>query len=154
MRSIKELKKQYYTTFISIILLFITFTILMISCIVNKTAGNYPIVGVIIAVLIFLGGAVYSLRMLIIYLMDLKSVRANTFAEITGTVIHYKPNQGVDTGKQVDDHPTIQEIGSDKKIKLLVLKGTKINETYTFIYLKHSKIGVVKCQGLSMGRDN
>ncbi|MDZ4196963.1 MAG: hypothetical protein U1C51_06965 [Candidatus Izemoplasmatales bacterium] len=86
----------------------------------------------------------YLIYLLVNLFQDLKSVRTNTFEEITGIIIRYRRNEGED-GRQINSMPTIQEVGSDRIIKLTLNNtSTRKNQTYTFIYLKHTKIGAVQ----------
>ncbi|MDL2292470.1 hypothetical protein LJC17_02640 [Acholeplasma sp. OttesenSCG-928-E16] len=147
-KSIKGLKMQYF-----IFLVFsIVFNMIMITVIVLLAMNRDGLFGMeqnVSSIISYVGigisalAEIYLVYRCIICFKDLNSVRNNTFEEITGTVIRYAKNES-ETGQQLNDHPIIKEVDSEKTIKLFVSKGTRIQGTYTFIYLKHTKIGIVK----------
>lgn len=149
MKCVKDLKTNYYVMFIFIVI----FNIGMITGIVllalnNGDWGEFDkttakiFTYVLIAVLAMCES--YLIYLLVNLFKDLKSVRTNTFEEITGTIIRYRRNESED-GRQINSMPIIQEVGSDRIIKLTLNNmSTRKNQTYTFIYLRHTRIGAVK----------
>lgn len=146
MQSVKDLKTSYYAKLGFCIAFILMFFLAIIMSVFHPDYffSDNPI-GLALSVIvgIFSLSEIYLLHVLIVCLKDWTSVRKNTFEEITGTVIRYSKNEA-DTGYQLNNYPQIKPINDDKKITLLVNKGTEINGTYTFLYLKHTKIGVVK----------
>jgi hypothetical protein len=144
MQEIKELKITYYAHLGFAILFNILIIVGIVLSVVPKenslfSASPRIVPYVVFAALIIMEA--YLLYSLIIGLRDLKSVRTSSFERVTGKVIRYMRNQS-ETGSQLNNFPIIQIENSDETIRLLVNKGTAINETYTFIYLKHTKLGV------------
>ena len=80
---------------------------------------------------------------LIICLKDFSTVKNNNFKTIIGTVYRYAKNEA-EAGQQLNSHPIIKLLNSEETIELFINKGTELNKTYKFIYLKHTKIGEVE----------
>ncbi len=142
----KDLKITYYAKLVFCIAFNLMFLIAIILSVLFPTiffteAPTEIALSVILG--IFSLVEIYLLYVLITCLKDLNNVKKNNFEVITGRVIRYARNQA-DTGRQLNNYPIIQEVNSDKTVRLLVNKGTEINGTYTFHYLKHTKIGIVK----------
>jgi len=142
MEDIKKLKSRYYLELTSCIFFALACLIIIIitanDSFVDETLSKYAFI-VFIALM-----GLYSMYLLVRYLKDLKCVRSNNYKELIGKVKYYESILGFETGKQVNVQPIIQEINGDKEIKLSINDKTEKNKTYTFIYLKHTKIGVVK----------
>ncbi|MCL2675988.1 MAG: hypothetical protein FWE84_05355 [Firmicutes bacterium] len=83
------------------------------------------------------------------YLQDYSAVRKRQFEIIKGTVIKYnkiKVSGGDATTYYY--HPVVSEDNTNREIELKV-NGTKLNEHYTFIYLKHTRLAKIKEIGLT-----
>ena len=77
---------------------------------------------------------------------DFKAVKTGQFEEVTGTVVGFVKNQDADSGRQINCVPIIQISGSEKTISLTINTFAKIGETYTFVYLKNTKLGEIKTE--------
>lgn len=147
MKTIKELKKIYFFSLLSNLLLIIVMSLGIIYLIIDKKSfemdktGEKLLFYVILIVIIIC--TVYLMYKFVICLKDSHKVINNEFKEIVGTVYRYSKNEA-ETGQQLNSHPIIKILGRDETIELFVNKGTELNKTYTFLYLENSKIGVVK----------
>lgn len=147
MKSIKELKLNYYFSFMTNLILILIISLGVIFLIINKHNFDinevnekilfYSTIAVIIITLI------YFLYKFVVLLKDYRFVKNNKFEEIIGTVYRYAKNEA-ETGQQLNSHPIINVLGSNDSIELFVNKGTELNKTYVFIYLKYTRIAVVK----------
>lgn len=146
MQSIKHIMRRYYIQLCLYITFAIGFIIALILLIVYRNEFLINIISYLL-IAIFSIAELGFLYTLIPYFKDLKSVRNNTFEELTGTVIRYKRNQDPESGQQINTCAIICAINCSKEIEIRVTEGmTQRNEIYTFIYLKHTKIGAVKAQ--------
>lgn len=146
MQPMKDLKITFYAKLVFCITFSLLFLLAFILSVLFPTVFFIEVpTGITLSVIVMIFSLIelYLLYVLITCLKDLKNVLKNHFEVITGRVIRYARNQA-DTGRQLNNYPIIQEVNSDKTIRLLVNKGTEINGTYTFYYLKHTKIGIVK----------
>lgn len=144
MQSIKSIKRRYYIQLWIYIVLAIGFIVALTLIAVYKNAFSAEIIPYLLIVILSVAelGFLYTL---ISYLKDLKSVRKNNFEEITGAVIRYKRNQDPESGQQINTRAIIRATNSNREIEICVTEGmTRRNETYTFIYFKHTKIGTIK----------
>ncbi|MFA6662058.1 MAG: hypothetical protein WCS56_03365 [Bacilli bacterium] len=78
------------------------------------------------------------------YWKDIGAVMSNKFETIIGKVVKFAKNLNVDSGYQINSVPIIKQIDSDDLVKLRLDTFTKIGETYTFIFLKSTKLGTIK----------
>lgn len=146
MQSIKHIKRRYYIQLCLYIAFAIGFIIALILLAVYRNAFSINIIAYLL-IAIFSIAELGFLYTLIPYLKDLNSVRNNAFEELTGAVIRYKRNQDPESGQQINTRAIICAINSNEEIEICVTEGmTQRNEIYTFIYLKHTKIGAVKAQ--------
>lgn len=144
MQSIKNIKRRYYIQLCLYIVFAIAFAVALILLAIYRNAFSIEFIPYLL-IAIFSIAEIGFLYTLISYLKDFDRVRKNIFDEITGTVIRYKRNQDPESGQQINTRPTICESDSNKEIEIYITEGmTQLNETYTFIYLKHTRIGVVK----------
>ncbi|MDD4000038.1 MAG: hypothetical protein PHX62_03995 [Bacilli bacterium] len=152
MKSKKKLKQEYLIALIFTIVFIIIMVTGIILVIVNKNSisiganelFNYILIyGLIILCSI---GTLIFLRELIKYSKDFKAVKNGQFEEVTGTIIKFAKNQDPDSGRQINCIPIIKISNSDETIRLKINYFTKIGETYTFIYLKHTKMGAIKIE--------
>lgn len=147
MKSIKELKANYYFAFVFNIIL-IMMMIIPLACILisddifGLETPISQIISYTIGIVIIIG-EIWLIYKFILCLKDLPSVINNNFTEMVGTVYRYARNES-ETGQQLNNYPKIKILNSDLIIELFVNKGTEINKTYRFIYLKNTKIGAVK----------
>lgn len=80
-----------------------------------------------------------------LYVKDYEAVNRGEFEYITATVIDYGRAVSVGGDIAVDTHyhyPIVKDIDSDYLIKLDCI-GTELSETYTFIYLKNSRVALI-----------
>ncbi len=145
----QKLKEEYFVMFVvrlGIILLthgMILYFALNKTTLIpdNSVSDNALFFGIIIALSI---AAIFILFEFMKYSKDFKDAKKQRFEEVTGSVIKFAKNQDTETGRQMNCIPIIQISGSEKTIKLKVNESLRIGETYTFIYLKNSKLGAVK----------
>ncbi len=101
-----------------------------------------------ISYIICIVAVVFTIIFLIItqiipYFKDLKNCIRENYLNVTGKVIGFEKNENPDSGDQIDCIPIIQtETG--EKITLSVNEFLDIGKTYTFNYLKHTKLAEVK----------
>lgn len=148
MNSKKEIKSVYYLNLIASI----SFFIMMITAIIFLITSSpsffelgekissfikYTFIVIFIIVIVWLAYKIF------ICLKDFSAVRKNNFKEVIGKIVKYKRNES-ETGLQLNNHLIIKILNSTDKLELLINKGTELNKTYVFIYLKHTKIGAVK----------
>lgn len=144
MQSTKNIKRRYYIHLCLYIVFAIGFVVALILLAIYRNAFSIEFIPYLL-IAIFSIAEIGFLYTLISYFKDFHRVRRNIYDEITGTVIRYKRNQDPESGQQINTRPTICAINSNKEIEICVTEGmTQLNETYTFIYLKHTRIGVVK----------
>lgn len=74
---------------------------------------------------------------------DFKSVKNKDFETITGIVIKYTyVREGNSPRDPIQLRPIIKDLDSDFEI-ILNVNGTKLNQTYNFIYLPYTHIAVI-----------
>ena len=153
----QELFKRFYGGLVLwIILITASLTIIVLSLIFRKRIIAYnnrvssfravPDKGfwLYITLAVVAVGCAFFTYKLIPHFQDLSAVKAESFEVFTGEVIGYaKVNYGTDSGTTYKN-PKIKD--SEGKTIVLNLKywTTELNKTYTFIYLKHTRLAVVK----------
>lgn len=139
-----KLVSRFYQNFwlylIGIILLIITIAITIIlknKIMVKNKVGFFSIIIITMAFIIFF------LIKFIPYSRDLNSVKNKTFETITGEVVDYGKAKAIgDIATEVKYYYPIIEDKNGIRIKLDV-NGTVKNNTYTFIYLEHTKLAEI-----------
>jgi len=148
---IKQLKTIYFIEYLLKTLLFLVAVlslILIVKTFYNSIVTKDKTENIVIKFIISMGllfTMIWLIPQIVNYTKDLNSVVNNEFEEITGTVFKYEKNE-IDAGFQSNNFPNIKSLDGSTVIILYVKNKTEINKTYTFVYLKHSKIGVIKKQ--------
>lgn len=145
----KQLKQEYFVIFIVRLFIIAMLASAIIACAVSENSISMQCTltkdllfyGLIIT---FSLAELYCIYDFTRYCKDFKAAKYEEFEEITGTVVKFARNQNIDTGQQINCIPIVQIKGSKEIIRLRLKTFTKIGQTYTFIYLKHTKIGAVK----------
>jgi hypothetical protein len=88
--------------------------------------------------LLFLVNTLFGFKFTL-HCLDLKAVQNRNFETITGTVINYDKATSYENGTVDYSYPIIKIEGTDKTI-ILDAGQTELYKTYTFIYLKYTKI--------------
>lgn len=114
--------------------------------ITNNSKALYLVFGIIFFIVITIF-SIYStvkilLRLLKI-LKDMKAIKNNNYISIEGKVIKFVKNIDLETGRQNNDMPIVEIVGTNGRVQLYVLDKVKIGETYIFHYLENSKIAEV-----------
>ena len=97
----------------------------------------YSIIGILLIV-----NTIFSIKFTT-YCLDIDAVRNRNFEVLTDTVIDYTKTTYFENGTVGYFGPIIKIEGSEETIKLNV-GPTELNKTYTFIYLKHTKVARIK----------
>jgi hypothetical protein len=107
----------------------------------NKSATS-KIVLYSVVILLCLVAASFGVRFAA-YAADLDAAANREYIVVTGTVVGYRKAADSENGETYYNEPIVEIRGTGEKIELDAF-NTEINETYTFIYLKHSKLAVIK----------
>ena len=73
----------------------------------------------------------------------MKAIKNNSYISIEGRVIKFVKNIDLETGKQNNNIPIVEIVGTNDRVQLYMLDKVKIGETYIFHYLENSKIAEV-----------
>jgi glucan phosphoethanolaminetransferase (alkaline phosphatase superfamily) len=92
--------------------------------------------------ILFMVNAFFSIKFTT-YCLDIDAVRNRNFEVLTGTVIDYTKATYNENGTVDYFGPIIKIEGSEETI-ILNVGPTELNKTYTFIYLKHTKVARIK----------
>lgn len=95
------------------------------------------IVGLFVVLIIF------SMKVIITLLKDLKSLKNNDYISIIGKVLKFKKNKEPELGVQINDKPIVLIIDTSEEVELIINDKIMIGETYRFNYLKNCKIAEV-----------
>jgi len=148
MKAIKELRFSYYVFFIasmifSIVLLVGIIVLFFSEHIFFEIEESTSHIIKYSLILMLCIAESYFVYKLIVCLKNFNSIRKNKFKTIIGTVYKYARNES-EMGQQLNSHPIIKLLNSEETIELFINKGTELNKSYRFIYLKHTKIGAVE----------
>lgn len=137
---VSRFSQNFWLYLIGIILLIITIAITIIlknKIMVKNKVGFFSIIIITMAFIIFF------LIKFIPYSRDLNSVKNKNFETITGEVVDYGKAKDIgDIATEVKYYYPIIEDKNGIRIKLDV-NGTVKNNTYTFIYLEHTKLAEI-----------
>lgn len=142
-----KLVSKFYDVFwllmISITVLTVLFILLLIfrGKIISddniRSKGIYYFV--MIVCLIFNGWLIYKF---VPYGQDLQYVRSKEFSYITGEVIGYNKREAI--GDIAVTYRYSQPIITDGDNRVILeVNDTELNKTYSFIYLRHTKIAII-----------
>lgn len=121
-----------------IIILLLIFRNKIISDDNVRSKGVYYFI--MIVCVVFNGWLIYTFTP---YGQDMKDVRSNEFNYITGEVIGYNKRKAI--GDIAVSYKYYQPIVIDDDGNQIILEvnNTELNKTYSFIYLKHTKIAII-----------
>lgn len=86
---------------------------------------------------------IFSIKVIITLLKDLKSLKNNDYISIIGKVIKFKKNIEPESGVQINDTPIVLILDTNKEVELIINDKIMIGETYKFNYLENCKIAEV-----------
>ena len=86
---------------------------------------------------------IFSIKVIITLLKDLKSLKNNDYISIIGKVMKFKKNIEPESGVQINDNPIVLILDTNKEVELIINDKIMIGETYKFNYLENCKIAEV-----------
>ena len=107
---------------------------------VGKVLGIIFLIGVdgLFVVLI-----VFSIKVIITLLKDLKALKNNDYIFVIGKVLKFKKNREPESCVQINDKPIVLILDTNEEVELIINDKIMIGETYKFNYLKNCKIAEV-----------
>ncbi len=100
--------------------------------------------------IVFIVLFIYSIYALIIeissfkkILKDIKAIKNDSYIPIEGKVIKFVKNIDLETGRQSNNKPIVEIVGTNDQVQLFIMEKVKRGETYIFHYLENSKIAEV-----------
>ena len=138
-----KLASKFYHIFgIYLIAIIVLFIIMVLTFIIKNKFKNKS--ALYVSLLVILGFFIYFTIKFIPYAKDYKKVKNNLYYTVTGIVIDYGKARSIgDIASEIKYYYPIIEDTDGNHIQLDV-NGTELNQTYTFIYLEHSKLAVLK----------
>ena len=138
-----KLASKFYHIFgIYLTAIIVLFMIMVITFIIKNKFKNKS--ALYVSLLVILGFFIYFTIKFIPYAKDYNNVKNNLFYTVTGIVIDYGKARSIgDIASEIKYYYPIIEDTDGNHIQLDV-NGTELNQTYTFIYLEHSKLAVLK----------
>jgi hypothetical protein len=94
-----------------------------------------------VAMLLFL--FILSVTVVVPHALDFKAAKRKKFESVTGTVARYKKVNHGGEPPTTSFYPIIKDSITGKEL-ILKVNGAEINRRYTFIYLKHTKLALIK----------
>ncbi len=145
----KTIKDLYLFTFMSLTIILIFSIMGNIIFITNhyeclKVFGNR--VGIVLltsAICVFTITGFYSIKLIIVMLKDISSLKNKQYVFIVAKVLRFKKNREPESGIQINDRPIILIIDTNEEIELIINDNITVSEIYKFNYLNHCKIAEV-----------
>jgi hypothetical protein len=143
----KKLLKRFYIGFVIglLVMAFVVSLFMVISISVwiqySKTEGS--ILSPILASGLLLFFIVISIRILIPYIKDYVDIKKEIFHEVTGIVIKYRKVVSGGEPPTTNYYPIIRDDAMGNMVELIV-SDTKLNQRYTFYYLRFTKLAEIK----------
>lgn len=97
----------------------------------------------ILAILSFLLLLVLSIKNLVVLLKDYRCYKLKKYETVTAVVLRFKQNREPESGVQINDKPVIKIMDTNEEIILNINDKLIVGDTYTFDYLKNSKIAEI-----------
>ncbi len=107
---------------------------------IGKVLGIIFLIGVVGLFVVLI---VFSIKVIITLLKDLKSLKNNDYISIIGKVLKFKKNIEPESGIQINDKPIVLILDTGEEVELIINDKIMIGETYKFNYLKNCKIAEV-----------
>ncbi len=107
---------------------------------IGKVLGIIFLIGVVGLFVVLI---VFSIKVIITLLKDLKSLKNNDYISIIGKVLKFKKNIEPESGIQINDKPIVLILDTSEEVELIINDKIMIGETYKFNYLKNCKIAEV-----------
>ena len=146
----RALEKYYYGTLVVwIMLLVLSIISLILLCIegikllAQHNNAYYIVIILIVQGIVCIYFIVYTIIRLKNLLKDKRAIKNNNYISIEGKVIKFVKNIDLETGKQNNNIPIVEIVGTNDRVQLYMLDKVKIGETYIFHYLENSKIAEV-----------
>ncbi|MDR1697866.1 MAG: hypothetical protein LBR37_03005 [Erysipelotrichaceae bacterium] len=161
----KKLVKCFYISILIIIFLFAFALVMIFAGIVNVwkqyNQGEGSIFSVIFFSLFLVATSILFIIVLMPFLRDLPAVRKGNFERMTGTIVQYKKRDHDSDISTHSWHPITRDEITEKEIELTIInRNENKNEvynrakneydvipefygTYTFIYLKYTKLAII-----------
>ena len=144
-----SIRQLYWFTMICHIFVLICSIVISVIMIVNynsfiesigKVLGIIFLIGVVGLFVVLI---VFSIKVIITLLKDLKSLKNNDYISIIGKVLKFKKNIEPESGIQINDKPIVLILDTSEEVELIINDKIMIGETYKFNYLKNCKIAEV-----------
>jgi hypothetical protein len=127
---------------VSILTVIIILLLIFRSKIINgdniRSKGAYYFI--MIVCVVFNGWLIYTF---IPYVQDMSDVRSKEFNYITGEVIGYNKRKAIGDIAVSYKYAQPIVIDDDRNQTILEVNNTELNKTYSFIYLRHTKIAII-----------
>ena len=107
---------------------------------VGKILGIIFLIGI---VGLFVALIIFSIKVIITFLKDAKSLKSNDYVSIVGKVLKFKRNIEHESGVRINDRPIVLILDTGEEVELFINDKIMIGETYKFNYLKNCKIAEV-----------
>ena len=107
---------------------------------VGTILGILFLIGVVVLFVILI---VFSAKVIVTLLKDVKSLKINDYVCIVGKVLKFKRNRESESGIQINDKPLVLELDTSEEVELIVNDEIIVGEIYKFNYLKNCKIAEI-----------
>lgn len=139
----EKLRKKFFKKFwinLSIMSLGVIILIIVSSItLVNYLKTNEKIYLPLIFFAFLFGMFIATLISIRPFIKDWKAVKTNKFEKLTGSVIRFRKVEQGGEPPSTEYYPIIAEMETGKEIELKI-DGLKLGETYTFLYLRNTKL--------------
>lgn len=149
MKNRMSITKQYYFDFAAYIVLSISGVALLVLTIMYKDL-IVPIANafigysfLIVLLIAFTFISIFGFVKCSLFVKDFKLVKLKQYLHVDGLVVGFKKNKDTESGVQINCFPIILISGTQNKIILKVNDVLETGETYSFVYLKNTKIAMI-----------